>query len=54
MPVDQAVIILIPPAKPESSSPNVSPQTGLLGLTLVHRVIFAAAQSGVKIGRAHV
>jgi len=47
MPVDQAVIILIPPAKPESSSPNVSPQTGLLGLTLVHRVIFAAAQSGV-------
>ena len=43
MSIDQAVITL-----PPRSGPGVSPLTELLGLTLVHRVILAAAQSGVR------
>jgi phosphatidylglycerophosphate synthase len=48
MSIDQAVITLLPRSGPESPAPEVSPLSGLLGLTLVHRVILAAAQSGVR------
>jgi len=43
MSIDQAVIMI-----PPRPGPEVSPLTELLGLTLVHRVILAAAQSGVR------
>jgi phosphatidylglycerophosphate synthase len=43
MAIEQAVIMLAPRAGAE-----VKPTTKILGLTLVHRVVLAAAQSGVR------
>jgi phosphatidylglycerophosphate synthase len=43
MPIEQAVITV--PPRPEG---KVTPLTNILGLTLVHRVVLAAAQSGVR------
>jgi len=48
MPIEQAVLAILPRSGPEGSRPVVSPLTGLLGLALVHRVILAASQAGVK------
>ena len=43
MPIEQAVITV-----PPRSEGEVMPLTRILGLTLVHRVVLAAAQSGVR------
>ncbi len=48
MSIDQAVITFLPRSGPEPSRREVSPLTGLLGMTLVHRMVLAAAQSGVS------